>query len=349
MTTVDRVRHLTDDQLIGALERMLRIRRFEQRVQRLFKQGRLPGFVHLYIGQEAVAVGTALALDDGDQITSNHRGHGHVIARGGDVGRMFAELLGKADGYCGGKGGSMHIVNFADGMLGTNGIVGGGIPIATGAAFANRHTGNGHVAVSFFGDGASNQGVLFEALNLAALWSLPVIFLCENNQYTEWSRTEELTAGSIPARAEPFGVPGVTVDGNDVEAVHDTVAEAVHRARTGDGPTLVEAVTYRWHGHNEGEEVFAGNYRPDDEIEQWRAKDPIQRLRDALTDRGVLDDDRFEAIESEQSEVIETGLAFAQDSPMPDPSEALTDVFAGDDGASDGESAEGHAAEEGGR
>lgn len=323
------VKPLDDDRLVAALERMILIRNFEEQVQRLFKRGQLPGFVHLYIGQEAVAVGASWGLRDGDQITSNHRGHGHVIARGGDVGRMFAELLGRSGGYCQGKGGSMHIVNFEAGMLGTNGIVGGGIPIATGAAFANQHRDNGNVAVCFFGDGASNQGVLFEAMNLAALWSLPVIFLCENNQYTEWSRTEDLTAGSIPGRGEPFGVPGVTVDGNDVEAVYATVTQAAERARSGGGPTLVEAMTYRWHGHNEGEEVFAGDYRPDEEIEEWREKDPILRLRAALADRGVIDDARYDEIAESQKTKVTEGLEFAKNSPQPDAAEALTDVFSG--------------------
>lgn len=320
---------LDADGLIQALGQMLLIRAFEERVQKLFTQGRLPGFVHLYIGQEAVAVGASVALREGDQITSNHRGHGHVIARGGDVGRMFAELLGREAGYCRGKGGSMHIVNFAAGMLGTNGIVGGGIPIATGAAFANRHRGNGHVAVSFFGDGAANQGVFFEALNLAALWRLPLILLCENNHYTEWSPTKDLTAGGeIADRAAPFGVPGVQVDGNDLEAVHAAVATAAARARAGDGPTLIEAETYRWHGHNEGEEVFSGVYRTDDEIAEWRAKDPIVRLRDRLESDGILSHDDAEALHARQRHAVEDGYAWAADQAFPDPAEALTDVFA---------------------
>ncbi len=307
---------------------MLLIRRFEERALKLFTAGRLPGFVHLYIGEEAVAVGACSALEPGDHITSNHRGHGHVIARGGDVRRMFAELLGKADGYCHGKGGSMHIVDFANGMLGTNGIVGGGIPIAAGAAFASKFLGNGGVALTFFGDGATNQGVLFEALNLSALWSLPTIFLCENNQYTEWSRTERLTAGSITGRALPFGVPSLSVDGNDFAAVYRAVKDAADRARQGNGPTLIEAVTYRWQGHNEGEEAFAGDYRPKQEVESWKARDPIPRLRNQLIEAGVLSQAEFVDLDARQIATVQDGLAFAEASPLPDPATALTDVFA---------------------
>ncbi len=319
---------LEPEVLVGALGRMLLIRHFEERTRKLFTLGRLPGFVHLYIGQEAVAVGACTALTADDRITSNHRGHGHVIAKGGDVGRMFAELLGREAGYCHGKGGSMHIVDFDHGMLGTNGIVGGGIPIATGAAFASRFLGTGTVALSFFGDGASNQRVLFESLNLAALWRLPAVFLCENNHWTEWSRTEDLTAGSIVGRAQPFGVPSVSVDGNDFCAVFNAVREAAERARAGDGPTLIETLTYRWHGHNEGEEAFSGTYRPADELAAWQAKDPIIRLRDQLLTAGLLEPAQFDALDAEQTKLVEDGLRVAEASPFPAPEEALTDVFA---------------------
>lgn len=319
---------ITDDQLVEGLRTMIRIRTFEERLRRLFNQGRLPGFVHLYIGEEAVATGACLALRDGDQITSNHRGHGHVIAKGADVKRMFAELLGKVDGYCRGKGGSMHIMDFASGMLGTNGIVGGGIPIATGAAYAAKHLGNGKVVVSFFGDGATNQGVFFEALNLAALWELPVLFLVENNQYTEWTPTHELTVGAITDRAVPFGIPGVRVDGNDLAAVHDAVATAAARARAGHGPSVIECVTYRWHGHNEGEEAFAGDYRPREEIEHWMSLDPIARLAGALVERGVLTADDVDRIRAEEHALVEAGYEFALASPSAPDDEALSDVFA---------------------
>ena len=314
--------------LVGALERMLLIRHFEERTRKLFVAGRLPGFLHLYIGQEAVAVGACTALEPQDKITSNHRGHGHVIAKGGDVVRMFAELLGRETGYCHGKGGSMHIVDFAHGMLGTNGIVGGGIPIATGAAFASKFLGTRSVALSFFGDGATNQGVLFESLNLAALWRLPVIFLCENNHWTEWSRTEDLTAGSVIGRAAPVSVPGVSVDGNDFIAVYRAVRAAAERARAGDGPTLVEAVTYRWHGHNEGEEAFSGVYRQEEEVAAWHARDPIQRLRDQLITANLLTLSDYEALDTAQARVVEDGLRIAEAAPFPPAESALTDVFA---------------------
>lgn len=316
------------DTLREALARMLLIRHFEERTRKLFVAGRLPGFLHLYIGQEAVAVGACLALEPQDKITSNHRGHGHVIAKGGDVSRMFAELLGRETGYCHGKGGSMHIVDFAHGMLGTNGIVGGGIPIATGAAFASQFLNANTVALSFFGDGASNQGVLFESLNLAALWRLPAIFLCENNHWTEWSRTEDLTAGSVVGRAAPFGIPGVSVDGNDVVAVYRAVRAAAERARAGDGPTLIEAVTYRWHGHNEGEEAFSGVYRQADEITNWQARDPIQHLRDRLVAENVLSASDCDALDARQAQRVEDGLRVAEAAAFPPPEAALTDVFA---------------------
>jgi acetoin:2,6-dichlorophenolindophenol oxidoreductase subunit alpha len=319
---------LPADVLVDALGRMLLIRHFEETTRRLFKLGRLPGFVHLYIGEEAVAVGACTALQADDRITSNHRGHGHVIAKGGDVSRMFAELLGKKTGYCHGKGGSMHIVDFEHGMLGTNGIVGGGIPIATGAAFANRVLGTHTVTLCFFGDGASNQGVLFESLNLAALWRLPEIFLCENNHWTEWSRTEDLTAGSIAGRADPFGVPSTSVDGNDFSAVYRAVRQGAERARAGEGPTFIEARTYRWHAHNEGEEAFSGTYRSTDEVAAWEARDPIIGLRDQLIEAGVLGAGDFDALDARQVQTVEEGLRVAEASPTPEPQDALTDVFA---------------------
>ena len=318
----------TELDLVEALRTMIRIREFEEMCRRLFARGRLPGFVHLYIGQEAVATGACLALRADDQITSNHRGHGHVIAKGGDPARMFAELLGKADGYCGGKGGSMHIVDFPSGMLGTNGIVGGGIPIAAGAAFANQYLGNSRVALSFFGDGATNQGVFFESLNLTALWKLPIIFLVENNQYTEWTRTEDLTVGEITQRAAPFGIPARKVDGNDVATVHGAVREAAARARAGEGPSLIECVTYRWHGHNEGEEAFAGRYRPASEIEEWKARDPIAALESRLLASGIVDEARLQAIRAEEHDLIEEGYQSASAAPAAPVEDALTDLFA---------------------
>jgi len=309
-------------------ERMILIRAFEQKVQRLFKLGKLPGFVHLYIGEEAVAVGACSALRDGDRITSTHRGHGHLIAKGADVERMMAELFGRRSGYCKGKGGSMHIFDFGLGILGANGIVGGGIPIATGAALSDSVLGRDHVTIAFFGDGAANQGVLHEAMNLSAVWSLPVVYLCENNQYTEWMRTEDITAGRIADRAHAFGIPGVQVDGNDVFAVRETVRAAVERAREGEGPSLIEAVTYRHLAHNEGEEVFSGVYRPPEEVEAWKARDPVVALRRRLEHELDVAAGDLDALEQGERERIELAVKAAEASAFPAPAEALEDLFA---------------------
>ena len=308
--------------------KMVRIRVFEEKLAALFKRGRLPGFVHLYIGEEAVAVGLCSALRDDDRITSTHRGHGHLIAKGAQVDRMMAELFGRVDGYCRGKGGSMHIVDFALGIIGTNGIVGGGIPIGTGAAMGDQALGRDNVTVTFFGDGASNQGVFFEAMNLAAIWKLPVIFACENNGYTEWTATEKLTAGKISDRGTPFGIPGIKVDGNDVLAVRAAADEAVARARRGEGPTLIEAVTYRWHGHNEGEETFAGAYRPQEEQDSWRAQEPILRFRDVLVSAGTVQAADLDAIDAQEKQAVEDAVTFAENSPFPDAEEAVAHLFA---------------------
>ncbi len=314
--------------LLDMYRTMVRIRRFEEKLAALFKRGRLPGFVHLYIGEEAVATGLCSALRPDDRITSTHRGHGHLIAKGATVDRMMAELFGRVDGYCRGKGGSMHIVDFKLGIIGTNGIVGGGIPIGTGAAFGDKQLGRDNVTVTFFGDGASNQGVFFEAMNLAAIWKLPVIFACENNGYTEWTPTEKLTAGSISDRGTPFGIPGIKVDGNDVVAVRAAADEAVARGRRGEGPTLLELSTYRWHGHNEGEEAFAGDYRPQEEQDKWRAEEPIVRFRTYLTSTAGVDDAELDAIDAEETQSVEDAVAFAENSPFPDAEEAVQHLFA---------------------
>lgn len=317
-----------DDATLTDLHRtMLRIRRFEEKLAKLFKRGRLPGFVHLYIGQEATATGVCSILEPTDCITSTHRGHGHLIAKGADVNRMMAELLGKVDGLCRGKGGSMHIVDFRLGIMGTNGIVGGGIPIAVGSAWGDSHLGRNSVTVAFFGDGAANQGVLMESLNLSAIWKLPVVFVCEANGYTEWTPTERLTAGRIADRGRALTVPGEQVDGNDVLAVREATQRAVERARAGLGPTLLECQTMRWHGHNEGEEAFSGDYRPADELTSWRERDPITALRERLLDWGTHDAAALDTIDTEETERIEEALRFAQQSPEPDPEEALEHVF----------------------
>jgi pyruvate dehydrogenase E1 component alpha subunit len=285
----------------------------------------MPGFVHLSIGQEAVSVGVCTVLRVDDFIASTHRGHGHVIAKGGDVDQLMAELYGRVTGYCRGKGGSMHIFAPEIGVLGTNGIVAGGIPHAVGAALSQKLLGRDGVAVAFFGDGASNQGVFFESMNLGALWALPVIFVCENNLYSEWTNYERLTAGAkIMDRASAFGIPAVQVDGTDVLAVRDAAAEAVRRARAGRGPSLIEARTYIQCGHMEGEEVIAGRYRSDEETTSWELRDPLISFGVRLQAAGVADAPMLERIRSEERDRVDAAVEFAVASPAPAQSE-LTD------------------------
>jgi TPP-dependent pyruvate/acetoin dehydrogenase alpha subunit len=243
---------------------------------------------------------------------------------------MMAELLGRRDGYCRGKGGSMHIVDFALGIMGTNGIVGGGIPIAVGSAWGDKTQGRDSVTICFFGDGAVNQGVFLEGMNLAAIWRLPVIFVCENNQYTEWTTTSKLTSGRIADRGRALGVPGELLEGNDVLAVRESIRKAVERAREGEGPSLIEALTYRWHGHNEGEEAFSGAYRPADEIAEWKSRDPIEQFRMTLRESGILDDQGFAQVDKAEVDRVEEALAFAEAAEFPDPEEALDHLFPGD-------------------
>jgi acetoin:2,6-dichlorophenolindophenol oxidoreductase subunit alpha len=321
-----------DTEVSGRLDltlyaRMILIRSFERKLQELFSRGRLPGFVHLYVGEEAIAVGACSVLRRDDKITSTHRGHGHLIAKGADVRKMMAEIMGKATGLCHGKGGSMHIADYSLGILGANGIVGGGIPIATGSALADRTLGRDRVTVCFFGDGAANQGVLLEALNLSSIWQLPVVFLCENNGYTEWMRTGDITAGEIAERARPFGVRSAAVDGNDVLAVRTCVGAAVSRARAGGGPSLIEARTYRMLAHNEGEEAFSGVYRRAAEIALWRERDPIDRLAVRLAGLGT-DGLLLEELTNAARDEVESAVEFATASPDPEPADALTDLFA---------------------
>ena len=320
---------LTADRLRLALfARMTLIRSFERKLQELFSRGRLPGFVHLYVGEEAIAVGACSVLRRDDKITSTHRGHGHLIAKGADPRLMMAEIMGKTTGLCRGKGGSMHIADYSLGILGANGIVGGGIPIATGSALADRTLGRDRVTVCFFGDGAANQGVLLEALNLSSIWQLPVVYVCENNGYTEWMRTADITAGEIAERARPFGVPSAAIDGNDVLAVRESVAAAVSRARGGGGPSLIEARTYRMLAHNEGEEAFSGVYRPAEEIAQWRERDPIDRFAAWLADQPDTDRSVLEKITQAARDEVDAAVEFAVASPDPEPADALTDLYA---------------------
>ena len=322
---------LDTDILLSLYRRMVRIRVFEEKVQELHKLGKLPGFVHVYVGEEAVAVGACSVLRDTDHITSTHRGHGHCIAKGADVAPMMAELFGRADGYCRGKGGSMHIIDTSLGILGANGIVGGGIPMATGSALADSVLDRDGATICFFGDGAANQGVLLEALNLAAIWKLPIIYLCESNQYMEFTPTTDLTAGRIYRRAEPFGVVGQEVDGNDVLEVRRVVGEAVERARRGEGPTLIEAITYRYSGHSEGESAFVSAYRTEEEIERWKARDPITSLRDRILAEEAATVADLDAIDEQERLSVEAAVRFAEASPYPAAEEAFQHLFASAD------------------
>lgn len=288
---------------------MVTIRGFEERVNQLMNQGQIPGFVHLSIGQEAIAAGACAVLTDADTITSTHRGHGHCIAKGGTVDRMMAEMFGKPEGYCRGRSGSMHIADPDVGILGANAIVGGGIPMTVGSALSAQIEGAGRVAVVFFGEGAVANGVFHEALNITALWKLPLIFICENNQYVELSHvSEHLSAKNVAAFGDAYGVPSHTGDGNDVLHVKDTVAEAVDRARRGDGPTLLEFNTYRWHGHFVGDPQ---NYRSQDEVEAWKQRDPIARFAAVLQQRHQLDDRALEAIRRDVDEQLDSAVTWA--------------------------------------
>ncbi|MCL4425728.1 MAG: thiamine pyrophosphate-dependent dehydrogenase E1 component subunit alpha [Firmicutes bacterium] len=305
--------------------RMLEIRGFETKALELFKQDRIRGSMHLYMGEEAVAVGACIDLRRSDYITSTHRGHGHCVAKGGDLKRMMAELLGRETGFCRGKGGSMHIADMESGILGANGIVGGGIPLAVGAALGLKRQGRDDLVVCFFGDGAINQGSFHEAANLASVWKLPVIFLCENNLYGLSTSVRDATANpNLADRALGYGMPGVTVDGNDVLAVHEAVGEAVRRARAGGGPTLIVAQTYRWEGHFTGDPNL---YRTKDEIEEWKKKCPIAAFRGRLLADGFTEAELKE-IEDEVTRALDEAVNFGLGSPEPGFEVALEDVYA---------------------
>ena len=317
---------LSAAQLIDMLRMMLRIRQFEQRALDLYREGVMRGTTHPYIGMEAVAVGTCAALRPSDRITSTHRGHGHCLAKGGDPRLMMAELLGRAAGYCKGKGGSMHIADVAAGILGANGIVGGGMGLATGAALATKLAGRDDVAVCFFGDGALNQGIFHEAANMAAIWRLPVVYVCENNQYAMSARADRFTSVPDPSvRAGAYGFPGLSCDGMDALAVYQTVGGAVARARAGGGPSMVVCVTYRYLGHHVGDPL---NYRDKAEVEAWRTKDPIERLSAALVARRILSAADVDAVRAEVEREIDDAVVFAKASPEPDPSTLAEDVYA---------------------
>ncbi|TFH20040.1 MAG: thiamine pyrophosphate-dependent dehydrogenase E1 component subunit alpha [Acidimicrobiales bacterium] len=318
---------LSRDVQMDLHRRMVRIRLFEEAAGKLAEAAKLPGFLHLYVGQEAVASGVCAALTDDDQITSTHRGHGHLVAKGGQFNEMMAELMGKSTGYCKGKGGSMHISNLDVGMLGANGIVGAGAPIAVGAGFANKYKGNGNVAVAFFGDGSTNIGAFHEAANMACALKLPVVFACENNEYAEFTAREKTMAiTDIVDRAAGYGMPGVIVDGMDVVAIHEAATEAVARARRGEGPSLIEAKTYRFYNHH-GVQNLGLKYRTDDEVAEWRERDPIFSFEERMIETGTATRDDIDAIWAELRADIDTAIEFAEASPVPTADQLLVDVY----------------------
>lgn len=327
LTTKKQPRFHRDSKQLEMLRSMQTIRRFEERASDDYQAGAIYGVVHCYIGEEAVAVGVCAALNRDDQIISTHRGHGHCLAKGADLNRMMAELYGRQTGYCKGKGGSMHIADFSIGMLGANGIVAGGIPIVTGAGLAAQLEGKGRVAVSFFGDGASNAGPFHESINIAATWKLPMLYVCENNLYSAGTTAADtLALSDVAARAAGYGIPGVVVDGNDVMAVYEAAEAAVSRARAGQGPTLIECKTYRWRGHTErpGQE----DPRPKEEIEEWRQRDPINRFATSLIEHGLLTEEAWQKMDAEILAAIEDAVKFSEESPFPDPEAAVEDIFA---------------------
>ncbi|CAN5905908.1 thiamine pyrophosphate-dependent dehydrogenase E1 component subunit alpha [soil metagenome] len=308
------------------LSTMFLIRAFDEKVDELYAEGALHGTAHFYVGQEAVAVGAMSALREGDVITGTHRGHGHAIAFGLDLDRMAAELLGKASGYCHGKGGSMHIADVEAGMLGANGIVGGSMGIACGAGWAFKRRGQDHVAVCFFGDGAVQEGIFNETLNMAAIWKLPVIFVCENNQYAmSLSVKKGFATERISDRAAGYGMAGTSVDGMELDEVHEAATDAVERARNGEGPTLIEAVTYRYLGHSKSD---ANLYRTREEIKKWREHDPTQRFVARLEEDGTLESEEWREVEQQAKEQIEEAFEKAANEPEPQPESALEDVYA---------------------
>ncbi len=321
--------HIAKDDLIEMYRRMVLIRRTEERLGDDWRRGELPGPVHLYIGEEAVAVGVCTNLTDRDWITSTHRGHGHFIAKGGDPRTMIAEVYGRSTGICKGMGGSMHVADFSRGIMGANGIVAGGVGIAVGAALAAQMGETGSVSVCFFGDGAANQGVLAEALNISALWKLPVVLVCENNGFSEFSPTATVTAGVIADRAKPYGVPSAVVDGNDVLAVREAAYTAVQRARTGGGPSFLECRTYRIRGHAEAESTFLPKpYRSDREVSEWKDRDPIERFVTYLCRTGISSEAALASVATEVEHRVAEAVEFAVNAPWPPVDQAQQFMFA---------------------
>jgi len=316
---------LTPEKLIDMLIKMYKIRFFEEKVDYLFALGLVHGTMHLSIGQEAVAVGAVSTLKNDDYILSTHRGHGHCIAKGADINLMMAEFLGKETGYCRGRGGSMHIADVEKGNLGATGVVGGGIPIASGVGLSIKMRSTGQVVICFFGEGAANQGAFHESLNLAAIWKLPVIFLCENNMYgMSMSIKKAFAIEDIAKRAGSYGFPGEVVDGNDVLAVYEVVLKAVRRSRKGKGPSLIECKTYRWKGHSKSDQNL---YRSKEEIELWKKKCPIKRFKEKLIYENILTEEKIKMIEEDAKNTIERAVEFAKNSPEPSVEEIFEGVY----------------------
>lgn len=317
---------ISKEKMLALYEGMYKIRRFEETTAQRYAGGEIPGFVHMYVGEEAIATGVCGVLNDNDYITSTHRGHGHLVAKGGDLKLMMAELYGKKTGYNKGKGGSLHICNMDLGIMGANGIVGAGLPISVGAGLAFKMMDTGRVCVCFFGDGASNRGVFHESLNMASILKLPVIFVCENNQYgISACVTESMNIADVSTRAVSYGIGGIKVDGNDVLAVYNATKSAVEFARTGGGPTLIEAKTWRRRGHHEGD---ADNYRDPEICKSWLENDPIERFGEAIIAKGVASKTDLEKIEQKVEEEMNKAVEFAKESPQPDPQDVFTDVYA---------------------
>ncbi|KEI78578.1 acetoin:2,6-dichlorophenolindophenol oxidoreductase subunit alpha [Clostridium botulinum A2 117] len=319
------MKKLNENSIVEMYKTMLKIRKFEQVAMNTFAEGKIPGFVHLYIGEEAVATGVCANLKDSDYITSTHRGHGHILAKGGDLKFMMAELFGKATGYCKGKGGSMHIADATKGILGANGIVGAGHNIAVGAGLSAQYRGTDQVCVCFFGDASTNQGTFHESLNMASVWKLPVVFVCENNLYgISMSQNRHQAIKDVADRGVAYNVPGIVVDGNDVFAVYEAAKEAIKRAREGKGPTLIECKTYRHRGHFEGDPCV---YKPTEEQEQWLAKDPIPRFEKYLVENEILTEEKLKEVQNKVESQIDEAVDFANNSPYPELESVLEDVY----------------------
>jgi pyruvate dehydrogenase E1 component alpha subunit len=316
---------LTREKLVEMYEKLVEIRFFEDKVFELYGQNLVPGTIHLYAGEEAVAVGACSALERTDYITSTHRGHGHCIAKGADLKRTMAEILGKKIGYCKGKGGSMHIADFSIGMLGATAVVGAGLPIAVGAGLSAKLRKTDQVVICFFGEGASNQGTFHESLNMASAWKLPVVFVCENNLYAMGTRQSRImNVEDVAKRAVAYGISGKSVDGNDVIAVYEATRDAVEFARKGEGPTLIECKTYRRRGHSR---VDPARYRPKEEVDEWLRRDPIKRFEDYLLQNDVLTEEELQSVKAQVADRIDDAVKFALESPYPAPEEALEDVY----------------------